>query len=55
MISIICPYCNTPKCILFEPCMHDLITKGEGECTCDACNKTFIVYNGKEKLEVKEK
>ena len=54
MISILCPYCGGIKCILFDPCMHELVTEGKSIVECFDCNKKYVVYNGDMKFKVEK-
>lgn len=53
MISVVCPYCGASACILFDPCMDELIRTGESKYTCDICKKPFNIHYGAEKIETK--
>jgi transposase-like protein len=54
MISVVCPYCGSSECILFDPCMDKLIRDGKTKYTCKHCGKLFIINFGTDKIETKE-
>lgn len=46
MMSVICPYCDSSKCIIFsDTILYDLQSIGRASTKCDKCGKIITIYD----------